>query len=361
LASPLPSPYEGEGPGGRSSRERATGVQAQSEEERGVWSPALSFGEPEETRPVPAPPQEVQLRWDERLITLWNARLSVAIQAAGELYAVDSEDLLPLEDVADDLSTQFWRLLSSQQTSLPPSAPARYYAVVRAVWQVLQEVRQGLATPELPAKLAVALRPVRKLRPGILTAEVCAALYYYHRGVWTPYLTKPELWIIRTALAKTIAALPPDEMDAFWENLQSSDTLIRDAMRLGLTFLRSAHAVPHLLRGLERIPDNATRAAIVDCLEEIADPRALAPLIRLRQETAQYDWPLSRQIARAIRIIEQQNRDNGHRTLLRPSATPADDEEALLRPVTAAPDTRQAAEADRAQLLRPASEEDEKT
>jgi hypothetical protein len=194
---------------------------------------------------------------------------------------------------------------------------------------------------------------VRRLQVGLLTAEVCAALYDFDRGVWTPHLTKPQLWTIRCALAETIAALPPEEMGPFWEHLQSPDPRIRQAMRLGLTFLRSAHAVPHLIRGLESVPDHDTRAAIVDCLEEIGDPRALGALHRLRRETARTDWTLSRHIARAISVIERQNRGNQHRTLLRPTEPPDAPEAVLLRPAADAPDTvARRAEAEGTTLLR---------
>lgn len=296
------------------------------------------------------PSPEVAARWDHTFGDLWDTSLSRALQAAGELYQRDGADVVLDTEVAETLPLIFWRTLTSQQPHMPETVETRYVAILRAVWLVLRAVRNAPANPSMVPNLVVALRPVRWLRAGALTPEICAALYDYNRGVWWPYLSMPQMWEIRTALARTIAALPPDEMDAFWENLCSPDTARRHAMLEGLKFLRSAHAVPHLLRGLERSGDHAIRSAIVDCLEEIADPRAIATLARLRQETAHGDWTLSRHIARAIRVIEQQNRGRSHRTLLRPAQTPPEEAASLLRP---AADSSDAPDGQGKQLLRP--------
>jgi hypothetical protein len=305
-----------------------------------------------------APPADVLAEWDARLQALWNPGLSVALQAAGELFAPDGDSVEgepepTLPEVEERLSAEFWRILTSQQQKMPSSAADRYFTVVAALWILLRTVRQAPAAPFVEEYLAVALRPVRRLRAGGMTPALCATLYDYQRGIWTPHLTKPQLYTIRVALAKTVAALPPDSMSAFWNGLQSSDPMLRQAMLLGLEFLRSAHAVPHLLRGLETSKDHAVRAAIVDCLEATADPRALSTLTRLRRETAQDDWTLSRHIARVIRVIEQQNRGQNHRTLLRPTETPPDEEKSLLRPASDLnpPDSESAT------LLRPSEDE----
>jgi hypothetical protein len=294
----------------------------------------------------------------ERLLQdLWGSSLSVGLQAARLFYAPDAGEL-PLPDVEEELTTTFWRLLTSHCPQRPESDAEAYQAILRVVGKILHSVREAPTAPFVEDLLSVALRPVRKLQAGVLTPEICAALYDFDRGLWTPHLTKPQLFTIEMALAETIAALPPDEMEDFWENLQSPKPGLRQAMRLGLTFLRSAHAVPHLLRGLQALTDHETRAAIVDCLEEISDPRALEVLHRLRRETAQSDWTLSRHLARAIRVIERQNRGNQHRTLLRPTQPPANPEETLLRPAADPPDAVQRrAEEDRATLLRTTNEE----
>jgi hypothetical protein len=297
----------------------------------------------------------------ERLLQdLWGQSLSAALEAAHIFYAPETGEIR-LPQVEEELTATFWRLLTSHCPQRPTSDAETYQAILRVVWKVLRSIRETPTAPFVEDMLSVALRPVRKLQAGVLTPEVCAALYDFDRGVWTPHLTKPQMWTIQLALAETIAALPPDEMEAFWENLQSPNPGMRQAMQLGLTFLRSAHAVPHLLRGLEAITDHDTRAAIVDCLEEIADPRALEVLHRLRRETAQSDWTLSRHLARAIRVIERQNRGNQHRTLLRPTEPPANPEETLLRPAADPLDAVQRrTEEDRATLLRTTSEEGER-
>ncbi|HLV81698.1 MAG TPA: HEAT repeat domain-containing protein [Chthonomonadaceae bacterium] len=289
-----------------------------------------------------APPDVLQ-QWDARLQALWSA--GAGLQASLGLYtpeAREAETALP--HTAERLAQGFWRTLSTWKPRPPDSAEARYEAVVAVVWRVLWMVRK--APPQRPfveEVLAAALRPVRRLRAGLLTPEVCALLYDYYRGVWAAHLTRAQLQTIRDALAGTLAALPPDEMDAFWEKLQSPKEMVREAMRLGLEDLRDAHAVPHLLRGLEQSQDLAVRHSIVDCLEQIADPRAIAALIRLRRETALPDWMLARRIGRAIRIIEQQNRGRQHRLLLRPAEEAPD----LLRPIA------DASEDGRRDLLRP--------
>jgi hypothetical protein len=295
------------------------------------------------------------VEWDARLHDLWNPSLNTALHAARELYTSDGLDAMLLSDIAEEIATKLWRTLSVRQARPPETAEERYQAVIKAVWAVLRAVRQTSVVTSQGQHLLVALRPIRKLHAGVLTPEVCATLYDFHSGIWEPHLDKAQRWRIRTALARTIAALPPNEMDAFWENLHSADPMLRGAMLLGLEFLRSAHAVPHLVRGLEQSEDHATRSAIVDCLEEIADPRAIAPLIRLRQATALSDWTLSRHIGRVLRVIEQQNRGQFHRTLLRPSQTPPGNNESLLRPAADPADiVQRRAETERAMLLRPA-------
>lgn len=278
-----------------------------------------------------APPDVLQ-HWDGLLQTLWSASHGTGLKVATGLYAPDireAADALP--NTAERLAQGFWRTLSMWKPRPPETPEGRYEAVIAVVWRVLWMVRK--APPQRPfveEVLAAALRPVRRLRAGLLTPEVCALLYDYYRGVWAAHLTRPQLQMIRNALAGTLAALPPDEMDTFWEKLQSPKEMVREAMRLGLEDLRDAHAVPHLLRGLEQSQDTAVRHSIVDCLEQIADPRAIAALTRLRRETALPDWMLARRISRAIRVIEQQNRGRQHRLLLRP----AEDAPDLLRPLS---------------------------
>ncbi|HLK57347.1 MAG TPA: hypothetical protein VKU00_12330 [Chthonomonadaceae bacterium] len=302
-----------------------------------------------------APPPDVAARWDATLTSLWDTSLTAALAAAEALYAPDDahEEDLPL--VQEEVAANFWRLLMSRYKARPETASLRYGQVLSAVWRMLRAIRTSSTIPFMEDYLAVGLRPIRQLQAGLLTSEVCAILYAYHRGVWTPHLTKPQLFQIQEALAKTLNALPPDAMGAFWANLLSDEPLRRGAMLLGVEWLRNAHAVPHLLRGLEQCPHHDTRTVIVNALEQIADPRALQTLMRVRREMASTDWPLSRQISRAIRVIEQQNRNQHHRTLLRPSLTTSEEPASLLRPASDA--ARLHAEEEK--LLRPTEPPDE--
>jgi hypothetical protein len=122
----------------------------------------------------------------------------------------------------------------------------------------------------------------------------------------------------------------------FWDNLHSDNTFMRGAMRLGLEWLTSDHAVPHLLAGLDRSTDTANRFAIVDNLARIGDPRALPRLYALRRTAALTFWPLARRISATIGVIEHLNRRPSQRSLLRPAQAPSPDPAILLRPTTEA-------------------------
>jgi hypothetical protein len=284
---------------------------------------------------------------DETFKQLWSQKLSEALAAAETLYAPAHDGNLARPETQEKVELHFWRILMKFMPVMPETPEARYRAVVFTIARILRAVRATPTDMFAEEYLAVALRPVRRLSLGALTDEVCAALIDYHRGQWNPHLTRSQLYIIEVALAKTVAALPPDNMEPFWEHLLSADPVARGAMLLGLRHLSEAHAVRQLLHGLEELSDHATRAAIVDHLEKMAEPSAIPTLIRLRRETANTDWTLSRQIARAIRVIERQNDSGQHRVLLRPATAPPDEDRSLLRPMIGDHP------ADPAELLRP--------
>lgn len=295
--------------------------------------------------------------WDERLQALWSGSLSEALEVTGNLFAPEGEADFSLPELEEKTALTFWRGLNKLYSQKPERGDACRQAVTKAVGVLLRLLRQEIMSSDIGPCLIIALRPVRRLRLGALTGEVCATLYDFHRGLWKPFLTKPQTYALRVALARTIAALPPDEMQDFWNRLRNPDPMVRGAMLLGLEFLRSAHAVPHLLHGLETSQDHALRAAIVDCLEQISDPRSISPLTRLARETALSDWTLSRHIGRVLRVIEWQNRGEAQRTLLRSVETP-EDHGTLLRPASdasAAMQKRHASE--NGLLLRPAEKE----
>lgn len=240
------------------------------------------------------------------------------------------------------------RLMLRSYPEMPSSESARASAFAGTIARLLQSML-ALPPPEhVEVQILVALRPIHRLEMSSLGPTVCRLLYALRRGHWVPYLTTPQLWIIRTALAETLPALPPESLRLFWKELESSDPMIQSAMRLGLEFLRAAHATPHLLLGLELSGEHITRSRIVDCLEQIAEPSAIPALVRLRLATAETDWTLSRQIARCIRVIEQQNSGENERLLLRPSGNA----DGLLRPASL--EDNGVRKEETASLLRPA-------
>jgi len=290
-------------------------------------------------------PASVLAAWDASFAKLWSADGTTAARAATVLYPHEPPDTEPTPRESEAI-LWFLQQLTTQNPHMPSTEEARYQAVVVAVWRLLHRVRETPAQPFIEDSLAVALRPIGRLQAGPLTAEICATLFDYHRGVWTPHLTRPQRQKIQGALATALASLPPDEMEVFWDNLHSSNALMRGAMCLGLEWLTSDHAVPHLLCGLDRSADSETRFAIVDNLARIGDPRALPRLYTLRRTSALTDWPLSRRISAAIGVIEHLNRGQSQRSLLRPAQAPPPDPAALLRPVAET-------ESESATLLRP--------
>lgn len=289
--------------------------------------PAANSTFPENDRPIPA---RIVAAWDAALRELWSPNDTAAACAAASLYASEMDVVEP--EVRESEAVHWFRQRLKERTPQMPLTPeARYRAVLAAIGGRVRLVRESPAQPFIEDSLAIALRPVGRLAAGGLTAEICAALYDYHRGVWTPHLTRTQRLKIQSALAMALASLPPDEMEIFWDNLHSRNVLMRGAMRLGLEWLTSDHAVPHLLYGLDRSTDGDTRFAIVDNLARIGDPRALPILYALRRTAALTDWPLARRTSAAISVIEHLNRGQTQRSLLRPADAPQQDPRSLLR------------------------------
>ena len=327
------------------------------------------------------------------LAPLWDSRLSVSVSVAVRLYSSDGgTPTLPkiMADgrvrriYVDAAALEFRRILLTDTPTTPETTAAQRLAVIRVVWQNLRRTRLGEERPHLindlvdknavyasgilpeaiiaelntlksdksiwAARLIIAMQPVRRLRAGIMTLEICAALHDFRWNSAMLALSKPDRHAVEEALAITLAALPPDEMEAYWKNLQSDNPRIRQSMRLGLKFFRSAHAVPHLLATLEHVEEHDIRAEIVDILEQIGEPSALPALMRLKKQTAQTDWPLSRHIGRTIKIIERHDRNLNYTNLLRSSDAPPANAAELLRPASAA---QFDAERDKGELLRP--------
>ncbi len=285
--------------------------------------------------------------WDVPMQTAWSSG-SDAFQA---LFALEGEDIIP-GDVRLKVAIELRHRLLEACPDMPPSVLSRQDAFAEALRHLLSTLLELPPPMSVELAIAAALRAVSRLRLGTVADSVCGILYALHRGHWAPYLSTPRIWTLRMALAGALCALPPESLQTFWRDFESPDPMLQNAMRLGLEFLRAGHAVPHLLAGLESSREHTTRARIVDCLEQIAEPSAIPTLVRLRQATAKSDWTLSRHIARCIRVIEQQNKEEHERLLLRPSEAAA----GLLRPATR--DSGPRGRKEELDLLRPASSED---
>ncbi len=281
---------------------------------------------------------------------LWNASLDTSIAAALMAYRSDGDDSIQASEPLHETAMQFRRFLIADKPQMPQTAAGVYLAVLSAAWRVLRRARLDRQNPHWIAYFLIALRPVRRFQAGVLTAEICAALHDFLWDSRVAKLNKPDRYRLEDALAMTLAALPPGELIPYWQNLTSDNPQLRQSMRYGLKFFRSAHAVPHLLTTLENVPDHDIRAQIVDILEQIGEPSAIPVLMRLKKQTALTDWPLSRHIGRAIKVIERQDKNHHYGTLLRPSEAPPAIEKELLRPAGSA---NLDAERDRADLLRP--------
>lgn len=264
----------------------------------------------------PIPPQILAV-WDGCLRELWRSETSAGSVTTALFKSETARD--GLNECEADAAMQFERQLMERVPRMPSTSGERYQAVVIAVWELLRGVRAKKSQPFLDESLAVALRPAGRLRAGMLTPEICATLYDYHRGAWTAHLTRVQRRKIETALAAVLASVPSEDMDVFWENLHSGSALMRGAMRLGLEWLSSDHAVSHLLCGLDLSTDSDTRVAIVDHLARIGDSRALPRLYALRRSSARTDWPLARRISAAISVIEYLDQGQSQRSLLRPA------------------------------------------
>ena len=289
---------------------------------------------------------------------LWDDSLTISVDAALRAYRSDDGDSVRAEELVNKIALEFRRILVMDAPKMPETAAGVYIAVIRAVWQVLRQARLDRDQPHSVAYFLIALRAARRFQAGILTAEICAALHDFCWNSAALKLQMPDRYRLEDALALTLAALPPDELDAYWQNLQSDNPQIRQSMRFGLKFFRSTHAVPHLLSTLENVPDHEIRAKIVDILEQIGEPSAIPVLVRLKKQMALTDWPLSRHIGRAIKVIELHNRSHHYTNLLRSSDAPPVLEQELLRPAGTA---QFDAERDRAELLRVENKPDTKT
>ncbi len=269
---------------------------------------------------------------DALLFRLWDDDPGVARLAASTLYAPrDKNDQLRTETEAA-LIEEFLRRLYGLTPSQPIPATERIDAVSRAARTLIKTLQIDPRIPFLEERAAFVLRPIGKLTGWWQADVVCELLYDLYRGIWAPHLTKPQGWSLRDSIARALCTLRSEILTPLWNGLESDDALRRGAMLLGIEFLNEAHAIPSLLYGLGYSRNHVVRSRVVNYLEQIGDASSLPRLAQIRRETAYSDWTLSRQIARAMRVIERSSQDSAHRILLRPALAPTEAEYMLLRP-----------------------------
>src|SRR5579884_1186820 len=159
--------------------------------------------------------------WDGVLRALWDPSLQTALGAAERLFAPDPGEPSYQSEI-DYLAPLFLRELNSRTTAMPPLPEERYACVTRVLWDQLDAERtaRAIACSGSGEPIEVILRSVRRLRPAALVDELCLLLIDFHRGVWM-CLPEPGRYSLRQAICRTLAALPADRLQPFWERLNS--------------------------------------------------------------------------------------------------------------------------------------------
>ncbi len=275
-----------------------------------------------------------RLRICSLLPRLWETDDVAASQAAVSLFASPENSISPHRtEVIQQLTTDFLHVLTSFSPQMPISLDNRRDAVIGALKMLLGNLLKYASKPFIEEYVDIALLPVISLESGEFADIICSFLLDYASGVWTPHLTKPQLYVIEKSIARSLAALPYDQMDIYWLKMQDGMEAESAAMRLGLGYLSAAHAVEHLVYGLVFLKEHTLRKDILLRLEEIADSRCLPALMKMKQEMSLTDWTLTRLIIRVIKVIEMVHRDEYQRTLLRASDEKQVAADQLLHPV----------------------------
>ncbi len=285
------------------------------------------------------------------LSVLWSEDQEAAMHCAQALFTpCVLPHYTPHPDIVEQTAHNFIASLIQINPEMPESSESIREAIVIAIRTLLHDLRRYPSEPFVEEYIDTALWSVFHLEAGELTESVCDILTDFCSGIWTLHLTKPQLYIIEKALARSLVAIPCEQMDIYWLRMQSGEEHQRKAMSFGLGYLSTAHAVPHLNYGLKFLKEHALRREILIRMEEIADPRCLPTLFKMRQEISQTDWTLTRLILRVIRVVEMVNRGGYQQTLLRPSTTKRNADEYLLHPANG---NRSNMESDISTLLRP--------
>lgn len=286
---------------------------------------------PPQARVCCTPPSGPIALRDSLLCSLWYPKQSVALAASLQLFAPCArseagESAMRAEEasipIAERLAAELRRHLLTGAPRMPAEAEERYDRAVEALRCVLRHLHETPRAPFVEDQIEVALRAACRLEAGTLASEICSELCDLRRGYWTPHLTSFQRRCLGATLINALMALPPDALDVFWELLQSENAVIRSAMLPVLERFTASHAIGHLLTGLRRSRAHPLRMTIVELLEQIAEPDSIPVLREVQRQSAYTDWPLSRRIARALHVIERQNRHTQQRTLLRASDMP---------------------------------------
>ena len=254
------------------------------------------------------------------------------------------------------------------QPTLPPTAEARYIAVVQALEA---EIRSTPMRPrpfpervidnEAGSRLVYTLTLARILIPTELHRSVCDLLIAANGAM----RDRPDdeggilqLHLIRDNIDRFLASLAPDAMPGFWEKLR--DPVVTEEFWPALRRIRSINAVPYLLDLLPAADDTEGvsvlsvqgQKEVIGVLREIGDIRAVPVLLAIEKRTlpppeekkgVQSAWDralsakwrerndLIRTAGQAARYILRSS-DSSEARLLRPSAAPLAQGETLLRP-----------------------------
>lgn len=219
------------------------------------------------------------------------------------------------------------------------------------------------------AEVCLAMLSVARRLRSEGAVEPCLRLLH----LFSPELTRshgPQAMItsrIRESTARTLSALSPDVLFAFWYSVGGPDARIRRNLLQVLDYLTDSRAVPYLIRLLERRTQWADGDMVgwfvVRAMEHIGDRSALPALRRIsagraapmqRTQVAESgkqaagSAELGREAERVILAIEGRKNRRESASLLRPSQIEPTD---LLRPVSEALEYTDVQ--DREELLRP--------
>lgn len=296
--------------------------------------------------------QILSKQWVAILHSLLVGNREEAQKTALNLFAPDGLDEINAPKIEAELANEILLGLAKEKYQLPENGAFSFGKFSSVTQDIYRDIKRNPARSEAVEMLIVFLRLIRLVVDNQTPVLFTQIIMDYAAGLWLPHRTKPELFQIENALSQTLLSMSPERLRVFWSEAGGRSAHSKRMAQIALNAMRDAHAVPHLLYTLENIHNNDTKSEIVDILEQIGEPSALPVLMRLKMQKALTDWPLSRHIGRAVKVIELHNRSNHYGTLLRSSEAPPANPGQLLRPADSA---QFDAERDKGELLRPDS------